>query len=64
MFLCILEEENERKKLFQNKILVYNLVLLFYMEAIYLQVLKAIVHEKNFYENMQINHLWPTQMYL
>lgn len=63
MFLCILEEENERKKLFQNKILVYNLVLLFYMEAIYLQVLKAIVHD-NFYENMQINHLWPTQMYL
>ena len=37
------------------------LVLLFYMEAIYLPVLKTLVHR---FELMQINRLWLTQIYL
>ena len=37
------------------------LVLLFYMEAIYLPVLKSLVHR---FELMQINRLWLTQIYL
>lgn len=37
------------------------MVLLFYMEAIYLPVLKAAVHN---YDVMHMNRLWLTQMYL
>ena len=38
-----------------------SVVLLFYTEAIYLPVLKTLVHR---FELMQINHLWLTQIYL
>ena len=38
-----------------------SLVLLFYMEAIYLPVLKTLVHR---FELMKINRLWLTQIYL
>ena len=37
------------------------MVLLFYMEAIYLPVLKTLVHR---FELMQITRLWLTQIYL
>ena len=36
-------------------------VLLFYLKAIYLSVLKRLVH---MYEKWQMNRLWPTQIYL
>ena len=38
-----------------------SIVLLFHLEAIYLPVLKSLVH---MYEMWQMNHLWLTQIYL
>ena len=50
----------EYKKCFKSKFWC-TMVLLFYMEAIYLPVLKAAVHR---YNVMQMNRLWLTQIYL
>ena len=50
----------ECKKCFKSKFWC-TMVLLFYMEAIYLPVLKVAVHR---YNVMQMNRLWLTQIYL
>ena len=50
----------EYKNCFKSKFWC-TLVLLFYMEAIYLPVIKAAVHK---YDVMQMNRLWLTQIYL
>ena len=50
----------EYKKCFKSRFWC-TLVLLFYMRAIYLPVLKAAVHK---YDVMHMNRLWLTQMYL
>ena len=41
----------------------FSVLILFYLEAIYLPVFKSLVHIL-FYEMWQINHLWLTEIYL
>ena len=57
---CLYLKARECKECFKGKFWS-SLVLLFYMEAIYLPVLKTLVHR---FEVMQFNRLWLTQIYL
>lgn len=61
VLVCILKEENERKKVLENKILVYS-----GFAALRGSNLPETFesHSSRYHEIIKINHLWSTQMYL